>query len=157
MWAFILFCISLIITIFVYIKRNKIYDENENLNNAQITEYDKLDKIFVIMLLITIGLVGVAAYVLGWFDFDIYEEFYSNFFLVLFISFNTYAIQIVGSKKLCQDLIILMGNNDDELEILYNDLISGQLVEEDRFHKMKDLENYVLKISTLYHNLCTKH
>ena len=55
MWAFILFCISLIITIFVYIKRNKIYDENENLNNAQIAEYDKLDKIFVIMLLITIG------------------------------------------------------------------------------------------------------
>ena len=45
MWAFILFCISLIITIFVYIKRNKIYDENENLNNAQIAEYDKLDKI----------------------------------------------------------------------------------------------------------------
>ena len=69
MWAFILFCISLTITIFVYIKRNKIYDENENLNNAQIAEYDKLDKIFVIMLLITIGLVGVAAYVLGWFDF----------------------------------------------------------------------------------------
>ena len=69
MWAFILFCISLIITIFVYIKRNKIYDENENLNNAQIAEYDKLDKIFVIMLLITIGFVGVAAYVLGWFDF----------------------------------------------------------------------------------------
>tara|TARA_Y100000022_G_C13235037_1_gene369386 strand:+ start:858 stop:1067 length:210 start_codon:yes stop_codon:yes gene_type:complete len=69
MWAFILFCISLIITIFVYIKRNKIYDENENLNNTQIAEYDKLDRIFVIMLLITIGLVGVAAYVLGWFDF----------------------------------------------------------------------------------------
>ena len=69
MWAFILFCISLIITIFVYIKRNKIYDENENLNNAQIAEYDKIDRIFVIMLLITIGLVGVAAYVLGWFDF----------------------------------------------------------------------------------------
>tara|TARA_B100000927_G_scaffold7357_1_gene5841 strand:+ start:611 stop:820 length:210 start_codon:yes stop_codon:yes gene_type:complete len=69
MWAFILFCISLIITIFVYIKRNKIYDENENLNNQQIAEYDKLDRIFVIMLLITIGLVGVAAYVLGWFDF----------------------------------------------------------------------------------------
>ena len=69
MWAFILFCISLIITIFVYIKRNKIYDENENLNNQQIAEYDKLDRVFVIMLLITIGLVGVAAYVLGWFDF----------------------------------------------------------------------------------------
>ena len=80
-----------------------------------------------------------------------------TFLLVLFFSFNAYAIQIVGSKKLCQDLIILMGNNDDELEILYNDLVSGQLVEEDRFHKMKDLENYVLKISTLYHNLCTKH
>ena len=85
------------------------------------------------------------------------KNFIVTFFLVLFISFNTYAIQIVGSKKLCQDLIILMGNNDDELEILYNDLISGQLVEEDRFHRMKDLENYVLKISTLYHNLCTTH
>ena len=69
MWAFILFCISLTITIFVYIKRNKIYDENENLNNSQIAQYDKLDKIFVTMLLVTIGLVGVAAYVLGWFDF----------------------------------------------------------------------------------------
>ena len=69
MWAFILFCISLIITIFVYVKRNKIYDENENLNNTQVAEYDKLDRIFVIMLLITIGLVGVAAYILGWFDF----------------------------------------------------------------------------------------
>ena len=69
MWAFILFCISLTITIFVYVKRNKIYDENENLNNSQIAKYDKLDKIFVIMLLVTIGLVGVAAYVLGWFNF----------------------------------------------------------------------------------------
>ena len=69
MWAFILFCISLTTTMFVYVKRNKIYDENENLNNSQIAQYDKLDKIFVIMLLVTIGLVGVAAYVLGWFDF----------------------------------------------------------------------------------------
>ena len=69
MWAFILFCISLTITIFVYVKRNKIYDENENLNNSQIAQYDKLDKIFVIMLLVTIGLVGVAAYVLCWFNF----------------------------------------------------------------------------------------
>ena len=69
MWAFILFCISLTITIFVYVKRNKIYDENENLNNSQIAQYDKLDKIFVTMLLVTIGLVGIAAYVLGWFDF----------------------------------------------------------------------------------------
>jgi phage shock protein PspC (stress-responsive transcriptional regulator) len=69
MWAFILFCISLTTTIFVYVKRNKIYDENENLNNSQIAQYDKLDKFFVIMLLVTIGLVGVAAYVLGWFDF----------------------------------------------------------------------------------------
>ena len=69
MWAFILFCISLTTTIFIYVKRNKIYDENENLNNSQIAQYDKLDKIFVIMLLVTIGLVGVAAYVLGWFDF----------------------------------------------------------------------------------------
>ncbi len=77
-------------------------------------------------------------------------------FLIL-ISLKTYAIQIVGSEKLCQDLIILMGNNDDDLEVLYNDLISGQLVEEDRFKKMKEIENYVLKISTLYHNLCTPH
>ena len=69
MWAFILFCISLTITMFVYVKRNKIYDDNENLNNSQIAQYDKLDKIFVIMLLVTIGLVGVAAYVLGWFNF----------------------------------------------------------------------------------------
>ena len=69
MWAFILFCISLTTTIFVYVKRNKIYDENENLNNSQIAQYDKLDKIFVIMLLVTIGLVCVAAYVLGWFNF----------------------------------------------------------------------------------------
>ena len=69
MWAFILFCTSLIITIFVYVKRNKTYDENENFNNTQVAEYDKLDRIFVIMLLITIGLVGVAAYVLGWFVF----------------------------------------------------------------------------------------
>ena len=69
MWAFILFCTFLIITIFVYVKRNKTYDENENFNNTQVAEYDKLDRIFVIMLLITIGLVGVAAYVLGWFVF----------------------------------------------------------------------------------------
>jgi len=76
---------------------------------------------------------------------------------LLFISFKTYAIQIVGSEKLCQDLVILMGNNDDDLEVLYNELISGQLVEEDKFLKMKEIENYVLKISTLYHNLCTPH
>jgi len=78
-------------------------------------------------------------------------------FSLFFISFKTYAIQIVGSEKLCQDLVILMGNNDGELEMLYNELISGQLVEEDKFLKMKELENYVLKISTLYHNLCTPH
>ena len=78
-------------------------------------------------------------------------------FSFFFISFKTYAIQIVGSEKLCQDLVILMGNNDDDLEVLYNELISGQLVEEDKFLKMKELENYVLKISTLFHNLCTPH
>ena len=69
MWAFILFCISLTTTIFVYVKRNKIFDEDENLNNSQIAQYDKLDKIFVIMLLVTIVLVGLAAFVLGWFNF----------------------------------------------------------------------------------------
>ena len=78
-------------------------------------------------------------------------------FSFFFISFKTYAIQIVGSEKLCQDLVILMGNNDDDLEVLYNELISGQLVEEDKFLKMKEIENYVLKISTVYHNLCTPH
>lgn len=78
-------------------------------------------------------------------------------FSLIFISFKTYAIQIVGSEKLCQNLIILMGNNDEDLELLYNDLISGQLVEEDKFKKMKEIENYVLKISTLYHNLCNHH
>ena len=46
------------------------------------------------------------------------------FSFLIFISLKTYAIQIVGSEKLCQDLIILMGNNDDDLEVLYNDLIS---------------------------------
>ena len=84
-------------------------------------------------------------------------RFFIIFSSLILISFKTYAIQIVGSEKLCQDLIILMGNNDDDLEVLYNDLISGQLVEEDRFKKMKEIENYVLKISTLYHNLCIPH
>ena len=84
-------------------------------------------------------------------------RFFIIFSFLILISFKTYAIQIVGSEKLCQDLIILMGNNDEDLEVLYNDLISGQLVEEDRFKKMKEIENYVLKISTLYHNLCTPH
>ena len=84
-------------------------------------------------------------------------RFFIIFSSLILISFKTYSIQIVGSEKLCQDLIILMGNNDEDLEVLYNDLISGQLVEEDRFKKMKEIENYVLKISTLYHNLCTPH
>ena len=84
-------------------------------------------------------------------------KYFLSLFSILFIASNTYAIQIVGSDKLCQDLFILMGNNDDDLEVLYNDLISGQLVEETRFLEMKDLEDYVLKISTLYHNLCTPH
>ena len=39
------------------------------------------------------------------------------FSFLIFISLKTYAI--FG----CQDLIILMGNNDDDLEVLYNDLI----------------------------------
>lgn len=84
-------------------------------------------------------------------------KYFLSLFSILFITSNTYAIQIVGSDKLCQDLVILMGNNDDDLEVLYNDLISGQLVEETRFFEMKELEDYVLKISTLYHNLCTPH
>ena len=84
-------------------------------------------------------------------------KYFLSLFSILFFASNTYSIQIVGSDKLCQDLVILMGNNDDDLEVLYNDLISGQLVEETRFLEMKELEDYVLKISTLYHNLCTPH
>ena len=77
--------------------------------------------------------------------------------ILILISIKVYAIQIIGSDRLCQDLIILMGDNDKQLEILYNDLISGQLVEEDRYNDMKALEDYVLRISTLHHNLCTPH
>ena len=80
-----------------------------------------------------------------------------NLIILILIPFQVHAIQIVGSNKLCQDLIILMGNNDDQLEALYNDLISGQLVEKDRYNEMKELEDYVLRISTLHHNLCTVH
>ena len=84
-------------------------------------------------------------------------KYFISLLSIFFITFNTHAIQIVGSYKLCQDLVILMGSNDDNLEILYNELISGQLVEVERFLEMKELENYVLKISSLYHNLCTPH
>ena len=34
------------------------------------------------------------------------------FFSLIFISLKTYAIQILVSEKLCQNLIILLGNND---------------------------------------------
>ena len=84
-------------------------------------------------------------------------KYFISLLSIFFITFKTHAIQIVGSDKLCLDLVILMGSNDDDLEILYNELISGQLVEEERFLEMKELENYVLKISSLYHNLCTLH
>ena len=84
-------------------------------------------------------------------------KYFISLLSIFFITFNTHAIQIVGSDKLCQDLVILMGSNDDDLEILYNELISGQLVEEERFLEMKELEDYVLKISSLHHNLCTPH
>tara|TARA_B100000575_G_C22771638_1_gene458200 strand:+ start:392 stop:649 length:258 start_codon:yes stop_codon:yes gene_type:complete len=80
-----------------------------------------------------------------------------NLIILILIPLQVHAIQIIGSDKLCQDLIILMGNNDDQLEALYNDLISGQLVEKDRYNEMKELEDYVLRISTLHHNLCTTH
>jgi len=76
-------------------------------------------------------------------------RFFLLFFFIIFISSKTYAIQIIGSEKLFQDVIILMGNNDDDLELLYNDLISGKLVEEDRFKKMKEIENYVKNFYSL--------
>jgi hypothetical protein len=69
MWAFILFCLSLVTTIYFYFKRNKIYDSNDNLNNEALSQYDKLDRAFIIMLLVTLGLFGLSTYVLGWFDF----------------------------------------------------------------------------------------
>jgi len=69
MWAFILFCLSLVTTIYFYFKRNKIYDSNESLNNEAFSQYDKLDRAFIIMLLVTLGLFGLSTYVLGWFDF----------------------------------------------------------------------------------------
>ena len=77
--------------------------------------------------------------------------------LLMSVTFKAFSIQIVGSDRLCQDLVILMGDQHDELELLYNDLISGQLVEEHKFSKMLELEDYVLKISTLHHNLCAPH
>ena len=69
MWAFILFCLSLVATIYFYFKRNKIYDSDENLNNEALAQYDKLDRVFIVMLLVTLGLFGLSTYVLGWFDF----------------------------------------------------------------------------------------
>ena len=84
-------------------------------------------------------------------------KFFTFLIFLILISIKAYSIQIVGSERLCQDLIILMGDQDDELEFLYNDLISGKLVEEDEFNNMLELEDYVLKISTLHHNLCTPH
>ena len=70
MWAFILFCLSLVITIYLYIKRNKIYDNSENLDNDTLAQYDKLDRAFIVMLLFTFALLGLSTYVLGWFDFS---------------------------------------------------------------------------------------
>jgi len=69
MWAFILFCLSLVTTIYFYFKRNIIYDSDENLNNEALSQYDKLDRVFIVMLLVTLGLFGLSTYVLGWFNF----------------------------------------------------------------------------------------
>ena len=69
MWVFILFWLSLVTTIYFYFKRNKIYDSNENLNNEALAQYDNLDRAFIIMLLVTLGLFGLSTYVLGWFNF----------------------------------------------------------------------------------------
>ena len=70
MWAFILFCLSLVITIYLYVKRNKIYDNSENLDNDTLAQYDKLDRAFIVMLLVTFALLGLSTYVLGWFNFS---------------------------------------------------------------------------------------
>ena len=47
MWAFILFCLSLVITIYLYVKRNKIYDNSENLDNDTLINTIKLDRAFI--------------------------------------------------------------------------------------------------------------
>ena len=70
MWAFIFFCLSLVITIYLYVKRNNIYDNSENLDNDTLAQYDKLDRAFIVMLLVTFGLLGLSTYVLGWFNFS---------------------------------------------------------------------------------------
>ena len=69
MWAFVLFCLSLVVTIYFYVKRNKIYDSSENLDNDALVKYDKLDRMFLIMLLVTFSFFGLSTYVLGWFNF----------------------------------------------------------------------------------------
>ena len=68
MWTFILLCFFLVITIYLYIKRNKIYDNNENLDNDTLAQYYKLDRIFI-MLLVTFGLLRLSTYFLGWLNF----------------------------------------------------------------------------------------
>ena len=70
MWAFVLFCLSLVVTIYLYVKRNKIYDNSENLDNDTLAQYDKLDRTFIIMFLVTFGLLGLSTYFLGWFNFS---------------------------------------------------------------------------------------
>jgi phage shock protein PspC (stress-responsive transcriptional regulator) len=69
MWAFVLFCSSFFFTIYLYVKRNMIYDSSKNFDNDTLDQYNKLDRMFIIMLLITFGLFGLSTYVLGWFNF----------------------------------------------------------------------------------------
>lgn len=69
MISFILFSLSLVVTIYFYVKRNKFYDSSIDLDNDTLDQYNKLDRIFIIMLLITFSLFGLSTYVLGWFNF----------------------------------------------------------------------------------------
>ena len=77
-------------------------------------------------------------------------KYFISLLSIFFITFNTLAIQIVGSDKLCQDLVILMGTNDDDLEILYNELISGQLVQSKEYVNTQSLDFSIQGARGLY-------
>ena len=121
MWAFVLFCLSLTVTIYFYVKRNKIYDSSENLDNDTLDQYNKLDRMFIIMLLVTFGLFGLSTYVFGWFNFLIMDSelIINSFWILTIITAALYIAKkrYVGKKeyrlldlifKICFVLSIIM-------------------------------------------------
>ena len=69
MWTFILLILSLVILIYLYVKRYKIYDSSENLDSDTLSHYDKLDRAFIIIHLVTFGLLELSNNVSEWFNF----------------------------------------------------------------------------------------